>query len=191
MAFVTGDKQLDRRLKHLQKKGAKKAVASGMRKGLRVIVKGIKSEIPANMKDAKKLIGSRFGKTRNSGGELVAKAGAAVGAAGKAGTGKGAKFKKKKSKDRSGHSGVGIGARNIHWYILGTKDRRTSKSPQRHSSTGRYTKGKSQTGGHSTGRMLPQMPHVVQNGFNKSAGDAMSKITSSIREGIDREAKAG
>ena len=107
---ITGVKELDRKFKRLANKASKKVEAQGIRAGLRVIVKGIKSEIPPHMKDARKAIGSRF--KRRKSGEVKAIAGGGAG-----------KKKAAQAGERSGKPGVGISAMNIHWFLLGTTDR--------------------------------------------------------------------
>lgn len=109
-ASLTGDKALDRKFKKLADKSANKVAAQGLRAGLRVIAKGIKSEIPSHMKEARKAIGTRF--KRKKTGEVKAIVGGGVG-----------KKKKQKLVDRSGKPGVGISRQNIHWLLLGTNNR--------------------------------------------------------------------
>ena len=154
-ATITGDRKLDAKLKRLGDKAAKKVSAQGIRAGLRVIVKAIKSEIPSHMKEAKKAIGSHF--KRKKSGEVTAKVGAAVGK------------KKTAAGGRGDKPGVGIGAANIHWLLLGTGER-TQKT---------------------TGRKTGVMPAVgaVKRGFAKSEAAALKKIVDTIRKGIAREAK--
>jgi len=180
---ITGDRTLDRKLKSIANKTAKKAMRAGVRAGLGVIVKAIKSEVPANMKDAKRAIGSRFGKNKTSG-VVEAKAGAGVGI----------KFKKIRKQDskqkekRKGRPGVGVGARNIQWFILGTAARETgSKRVRTKGSTEREKTGNPV---HSTGTMEAQMPDIVKAGTAKSESAAVEKIRSKIAETIDRDVRA-
>lgn len=106
---LTGDKALDRAFKRLGDKVAKKVAAQGIRAGLRIIAKGIKSEIPGHMKEARKAIGTRF--KRKKTGETKAIVGGGVGK------------KKAGSTERGGKPGVGIARENIHWLLLGTNNR--------------------------------------------------------------------
>ncbi len=77
-AFVTGDKEIDRVLAGIQSGAVQKIMRPAISAGLRVATKAMKAAVPANMKDAKKAIGSRFNKSQRNG-ELMAKAGAGVG----------------------------------------------------------------------------------------------------------------
>lgn len=150
-AIITGDKALDKVLANLQAGAEKKVMKPAIAAGLRVAAKAMKAAVPANMKDAKKAIGSRFNKSRRTG-EVMAKAGAGVGM-------KAAKIAKqvaKQSEKRAGRPGVGVGVRNIMWFILGTKSRQTES-------------------GKSTGSMPSQM-NPVQEGFSRSVGAVMQKI---------------
>lgn len=164
---ITGDKELDLMFRRLAEKAAKNVAFAGIRAGMRVIVKGIKSEIPPHMKEAKKAIGSRF--KRNTGkkdGVVQAKVGAAVG---KKKSVQAAAAKKAKATHGKGKKpGVGITSRNIHWLLLGTGDR-TQKT------TGRRT------------GIMPGMS-AVRLGFNKSEAAAIQKIKEVMRKGIAREA---
>ena len=158
-ATLTGDKRLDRKLKELSEKTARKVSAAGIRAALRVIANGIKSEIPPHMKDARKAIGMRFKRnTRKGDGIVTAKVGGGVGK----------KTKKKTTSKRSKRRGVGISSANIHWLLMGTGER-TQK-----------------TTGRSTG-VMPAVG-AVPRGFAKSKAAAFQKIKENIRKGIAREA---
>ena len=74
---LTGDKELDRKFRRLADKAAKKVLSQGIRAGLMVVAKAIKSEIPVYMKDSKKAIGTKLKKNKQ--GEIIAKVGAGVG----------------------------------------------------------------------------------------------------------------
>lgn len=116
--ILTGDKEIDRKLERLKTGVANKIVRRGMTKALRLITKGIKSEVPSPYKDAKRAIGYRFDKKGGASRDQVrAKAGAGVG-------------KQRKPKERGkGRRGVGISGANIHWAILGTDERQTKTHP--------------------------------------------------------------
>ncbi len=168
-AIVTGDRELDKKLATMSDKAQKKVLKPAIAAGLRVEAKAMKAAIPANMKDAKKAIGSRFNKSKRNG-EEMAKVGAGVGI-------KSAKIRKDAAKQktrRTGRPGVGIGARNIQWFILGTAERSTGSTRIRSKSGA----GKRKLTGnpvHSTGRMPPQMS-PVKEGFRQSESAALEKI---------------
>lgn len=84
---------------------------AGLGKGSRLGAKLIKAEIPSTQKHIRKAIGSSVKKSR--GGVTVAKAGAAVG-----------KSRSKPTERPAGKPGKGISRRNIHWWIMGTGQRR-------------------------------------------------------------------
>lgn len=182
-AVITGDKEIDRALENLEKKGARKVMRNGVSKGLRVIVKGIKSEVPSQYKDAKKAIGGSFKKAKggDANGQIQAKAGAAVGMKLKTLKTREAKQKDKRAKAGKSKGSVGLGALNIHWAILGTKKRTRTK-------IGGFLKDS--RGDKTTGKMPPILGQVVIDGFNKSEGAALAVITSTLRDGIEQEAKA-
>ena len=166
-SILTGDKKLDRKLKRLSERSARKVSAAGIRAGLRVIVKGIKSEIPGHMKESRKGIGSRFKRnTRKGDGLIMAKAGAKVGI-NKARQEAAAK-KVEATHGKGKKPGVGISSQNIGWLLKGTGARRHDKT------------------GKSTGAM-PALG-AVRRGFAKSKASAFQKIKQNIRKGIQREA---
>ena len=123
-ATLTGDKKLDRKLKELADKSARKVAAQGIRAGMRVIAKGIKAEIPPHMKSARKAVSSRFAKAKGgpNKGIIQAKAGN-VGPQLKRGKGKGKRFIGARAEGAKKRPGVGIGRRNLHWILLGTAER--------------------------------------------------------------------
>ncbi len=161
---LTGDKELDRKLAALSAGAENKIMRPAVAAGLRVAARAMKAAVPANMKDARKAIGSRFGKGRA--GTIIAKAGAGVGM-------KAAKIAKqvaRQKEKRAGRPGVGIGARNIMWFILGTKWRKTAS-------------------GKSTGAMAPQM-NPIKAGFQSSESAVMAKIAESARAALERLARS-
>lgn len=180
VATITGDKELDKNLRRLGGKSANKVSAAAIRAGMRIIQKGIKSEIPSHMKESRKSIGSRFKRnTRKGDGIVMAKVGAAVGmkktkqeaAAERAkathSQGKGARGKR---------PGVGISANNIFWLLMGTKERFHDPVV---TATGKKL-------GASTG-VMPKLG-AVRRGYAKTKDAATKKIIENLRKGIAREA---
>lgn len=95
---------------------------AAQRTALSGLAKDIKAQIPGRHKDARKAVGSSLKKSRKT--ALVE---------GKAGIGVGKKKKKQVQDEQAakrGRPGVGITANNIHWMILGTKERYTKKGKQ-------------------------------------------------------------
>lgn len=107
--IVTGVKELDKQLKKLDRKTNNKVARAALSKGASVGAKAVKKEIPSLQKSARKAIGHSTKK--RSGAVTVAQFGT---------TGK-RTASTKKAKSPSG--GVGISKYNIHWYLMGTKDR--------------------------------------------------------------------
>lgn len=162
-ATLTGDKALDRKLKRLGDKVAKRVSAQGVRAALRVIAKGIKSEIPASQKSARKAIGTRFMQSKKNG--VTAVVGGSKFTTDKI---EGGVTKAKASHGKGKKPGVGISKNNIHWILLGTGQRTQN----------------------TTGRRTGIMPAVgaVKRGFAKTEAAAIKKIQDTIRKGIAREA---
>lgn len=150
--WLTGDKKLDKALRALDKRKARPIVRKGVNAAMQELVKTIRSEIPSRQKSARRAIGKSLKKGKF-------KVGAAVG-----------KKKGAKKKDRRGKPGVGIAAQNIHWLIMGTKDRERWK-----------------TGGGPTGSTKP-VP-AVQRGFRKGARKAMRAAHAKMRKALEDAVK--
>ena len=184
---VTGVKEIERGLKLLSVKVNNKLNKAAMSAGLRVIVKAIKSEVPSTWKEGRKAIGFSVKKTAD--GLLVGKAGVAVG------------FKAKRRQKniessqakRAGKKrrGVGMSVANFHWFVTGTAERKTGTKTGTAKVNGTRVKTLKATGNavRRTGR-IKKNP-IVQRGFNKSRGSAVSAMQKNIASGIEREAAKG
>ncbi len=172
-AQLTGDKELIRKLNQLGTKGAKKATRAGIRAAMTPVVKAARAGVnatttasPAVKRAARKAIGKRF---------VAKKAEAKVGF----GVGKPAKKKRMAAHERNVYGeggarlvrGVGISASNIHWFILGTKERAT-KTPAR-----------------ATGRIKSVLSDVIPNATMQSAGASVEAARQKIQQVIEREAQ--
>lgn len=127
--FLTGHILLDRKLKKLKMTAGRRVVSAGMRKQGQHLAKKIKAAIPSRYKMIRQAIGWRSLKLKDTGGEPGVKTGAAVGKQ------TAAKKRKQIASDldrvTTAKAGVGIGSRNIHWWFLGTKSRKTKKGANR------------------------------------------------------------
>jgi hypothetical protein len=120
---LVGIKDVDRKLKRMESKDARKAARAGVGASLTVYGKAIRREIGAEagasqrLKRAlKKTIGRKAKRGRRTGYE--AKTGLGVGK------------RKPIAGGRAKGAGVGVSKQNVHWFALGTKDR-TQKSTGR------------------------------------------------------------
>jgi len=172
---LLGDKELTRKLAHLSKKGSKKAIGAGVRAGMKPIVKALRAAInmapasPELKREAHKTIGARFGKIKRIQ-ERHAKVGFSVGkraAAIKRAVA--ARGKRIAAAGKSG-GGVGISARNIHWFVLGT-DERAQKS------------------GHPTGKIANMFGDVTRLAFASSMVASVNAARKKIHQVIQREAR--
>ena len=115
---MTGDKQLDRKLKRLRESVQRRITKSAVTAALRVGAKETKTLIPSQYKAARKGIGHSLKKNRKKN-VVEAKVGVAVGK-------KRAKLQtwSKKITDKrraEGKRGLGITPLTLHWFIAGTK----------------------------------------------------------------------
>jgi len=171
--ILTGIDEIDTVLMMMKTAGANRAARAGLSAGCRVGVKAVKKLVPSTMKDAKKVTGFSV-KTQRGGpsnGLCVSKYGLGVGQ----------KRGPKVPPSRGKRKGVGIGARNIHWFALGTKER--------------FIKNGGKSGfplpGHPTGRMMKDGTAPLNGAVQKAWASAGSQILDTVKrktlEQIDRE----
>jgi hypothetical protein len=164
-------------LVELRKSGRDKIGRKSLQKSMPVVVKAIKELVPPNLKGMKKAIGHKMLK-KVKGEEVKAKVGAAVGKKQKA-IEKQAGFR---AHARKGRPGVGIGPENIHWFLLGTKERKREFVLI----TGRRTFRQSKKG-FSTGKMPPQAPDLIARGVMRSLSAAHAKRVSVAKAELEKE----
>lgn len=166
--IIQGDKKLLRTLKKMRTTAARRVMTAGAAKAAQVLAKAVKAEVPTRMKEAKKGIGWKRLK-KSDAPDGGAKIGSKVGRTGKRAAKDNLRLRKK---GRNGKTGVGMGAANVHWILLGTKNRK-SKNPRR-----------------STGSTPPYMRPV-----NAIAASKKSGMFSAFRKGawgrFEKEVKAG
>lgn len=165
-AVLLGDKELDRKLRRLGEKSSKKAIVAGIRASMTPIAKAMRAAINASeaspelKREARKSIGARFGKVFGRSDVREAKVGFSVG-----------KKQKKLKKTGGGKSGgVGVSARNIHWFVLGT-DEREHKS------------------GRATGQIANVFGQVTRLAMAGSAAASLAAARKKIKQVIEREAR--
>lgn len=167
--IVLGHDVLDATLAEFNVTTANRIARSGLGKAVRVIAKGVKSQVPSSLKDVRAAIGYRVGSGKGKGrssGVTQAKVGAAVG-----------KPRKRAVRDRTGRPGVGISRTNIHWWVMGAtgaKPKKGAPGPPRRTKTGK-----------STGVTTPNP--VVKQGYSASSSAATTALRDGVLEGIQRE----
>jgi hypothetical protein len=155
MPAVSGVAELDKLFRELSKGVANKIARPGLVKAGRVAAKKVKASIPSRFKTIRKAIRSRSVKTKFNGGVAGVKVGAGVAR------------KKEQDKGRSGKKGVGIGARNVHWWFVGTGERKTKS-------------------GKSTG-LMPKQAIGVSDVLMSAKGELSEIIRRGIEKGIWKE----
>jgi len=171
---VTGHTKIDAALRRISDpKSVNRIARKAITAGQRLVVSAIKREIPGSLKDAKAAIGSKFRRAKT--GQVSARVGAAVG-------------KKQEARTRRKSGGVGIGAANIHWAILGTGQRFTRKGYARGAmwdgqrSTGEVLKGKRTVSLRSTKNRT--IRGAVRRGVAASRGAAEQAILRGLASGV-------
>lgn len=157
MSAVLGFEDLDRVFRELSKGMANRIARPELAKAGRLAVKKVKASIPSRYKEIKKAIKSRSIKTKYNGGFAGNKVGAGV-----------SRKKETDKKNRDGRKGVGIGARNVHWWFVGTAERRTKA-------------------GKRTGRM-PKQAIGVSTVIAAARSEIAALLKTNIETGIEKEA---
>jgi hypothetical protein len=169
---------LERKLAHLEKRAARRVAAKGIRAGLTVVGKAMRSAINASdaspelKREARKTIGQRFQRKVAGGLGPQAKVGFSVAKRTKQIAKARAARTKRVEAGKSGGRGVGISAKNIHWFVLGT-DEREHKS------------------GHSTGKIDGVFGDVTRQALATSQGAALAAARAKMSAEIKKEALKG
>lgn len=174
MQALEGVEQLKRKLESLGTTTARRAMRSAVNASMTPIVKAIRAGINATSAstplktEARKTIGKRFGKAKGGAnrGQVEAKAGFAVGK------------KPTPANDRTGKKGVGVGVANIHWFVLGTAERRLKKGSVRGPKSG-----------HRTGKIEPPFAGVMQVAVAASQGAALEAARNKLSQILLKEAQ--
>ena len=144
-----GQVEFERKLKSLSTDARKKIANPVLNAGLRVLANGIKSQIPPEYIGLASIVGKRIDRSGGNG-EITGIVGFGVAHRGR------------KTKGRK-RGGVGISANNIHWLVLGTKERATKAGANR-------------------GMMPAVLAHCVPNGIAYSNAAAISEMERVFKE---------
>lgn len=170
-AILTGVPAFDAKCRRLAGPALNRIARSGIRSAKTVVVQAMRAAAPTE--SLRQAIGGRMLKSKEGFGA-------------KAGGGVGKRMGSKGAKPRVGRGtkGVGISARNIHWYVLGTDERETGSVQRRNKLQGKYRKP---TGHaiHSTGRM-PAHPFIARAAL-ASQSAARDKLRTAVIRGIEHE----
>jgi hypothetical protein len=183
-ARITGVEELDDALSYLRDKSAKRIGKACAGKMATVTAKAIRNYVPASLAASVNMASDKGIGSRNSKPKIStiqgAKAGVSVGSAYKSAS----KFT---VVNRGKRKGVGISARNLHWFAMGTADRWTgskrnrSKVGPRRISTGKPV--------HFTGRIdKAKWGGFVQRGAEAAKGPALEAARQQMEKMIAAEA---
>jgi len=162
---VTGDRELDRKLKTLRDSVEKKIKKAAVKSALGIAVKAIKREVPSRFKSVRKSMGVRVGSNKNY--ILLAKVGWRIG------PGARKAIKNEAAISRAQGTGKGISGQNFHWWILGA---------------GYKSGGRFHESGKSTGVMKDQDKDIIPRGWAASESKVVTKLAERLKIGIEREA---
>jgi hypothetical protein len=193
---LQGLDQLVRAINRLKDKTVQKAARAGINAGLAAMNKAIRSAVnassasPEMKRAARAAIGKRLLKEAQSRSIIAAKGGFGVGLHGKRKRAKAAA----RAQDRT-RRGVGISASNIHWAVLGTRDRftgtKTVRGNARKSVSGRlrYTKA---TGNprHPTGSMPAVLAGIIPSVVSSAGPEIMDAVRRKVQDTLAKEVHA-
>lgn len=164
---VDGLQSLVSKLEILQKDVAKKVLMAGVRAGLNAIGSQIKKDLDPRLTEAKRSVRSKI-KIRRKG-QVIAKVGFGVGPRNR---------KRSTTLPRGSKRGVGIGANNIHWWLIGTKNRYTGRRIGRR--TGNPIRHR--------GMMIAQQPGLVNNAVTRSRSKSEAAVIKSATRQLNKQA---
>ena len=128
---IEGVDKLLRTLDKTKDKAVKKAIRAGIRSGLTVVAKQVRREVTGAsirshsdkaasrreiIRSLKKTVGTKLKQDQ----QKISRAKVGFGV-GKKRLTEDAAEQNRKARKQAGRSGVGIGAQNVHWFVLGTK----------------------------------------------------------------------
>lgn len=170
---IKGLDRMLRRMDELKNKSAKKASRTAVTTVLKIVAKNVRKQVTAKpastavKRAARNTVGWRLVKKGTT-----LRGGKAMASFGKAGFGVGKQSKAKKAKAsaraKGGH-GVGIAAGSIHWFVLGTKERK-------------------HTSGHETGQIDAVLKKCVPAAVRGSAKPALREAAKKAAVVLRREA---
>lgn len=165
--ILTGVKECDAMLRAVGTKVGNRAARGVLAKAVRLAVKRIKAKVPSAQKSVRKAIGGSVKKQKGGADRGITKAKAGAGVA------------KKNAPPKGGtNGGVGIGPANVHWYVLGTKDRRVKKTGQNVGKMPAHPivkEAMSSAGGEIVGLMKREMRPAIERETNKEAARLLKK----------------
>ncbi|MEO1063745.1 MAG: hypothetical protein AAFZ07_20195 [Actinomycetota bacterium] len=153
-ATITGDGTLDRRLRVELPKRTRSSAKKASGAGGRVVRRKLKLLVPPRLKSVRATIGMRTDSDRSAGGAVLTKVGFNVG-----------KSRRRTIPARSTDKGVGISRANIHWWVLGTKPRKTAA-------------------GRRTGKMPANGRDLVEIAATSTKSEQLKAIADSFRKDI-------
>lgn len=191
--FLKGSKYVTRKFRKLTKTESNRALSKALLAGSRVVRDDARKRVPAKWKHLSKAIGSAQGKQDIPG---VAKSLRPSKVGWSVGKKKGIWSKKSKAATGEGRKGgygkgVGIGPRNIKWFILGTKPRFTGfhRQTAKQKRTGDVTRKKNKIGVRYTGRIKPKWGRALRPIFRNALKATRKEVLKVIKKSAVKDYK--
>jgi hypothetical protein len=179
---TTGFPELDAKLRYMATAAANRITTAAVRVGLRESAKFIRDRIPLSIKKGINESSKGIGVTTNSK--------KANGTSGKVGAGVGKTMREAgginaKSLQRRGkRKGVGVSARNLHWFAMGTEDRYTGSKRIR--TKGNWKAKKLEKTGNRV-RFVGRIDKLKWGGFVKAGFESsLSAVEAKMRDNIQK-----
>ena len=186
VAKTTGFEELDRKLEFMATAAANRIATAAVRAGLRVASKFIVAAEPLTIR--KGIV------DKSKGVGVTTKKKASNGASGKVGVGVGKTQKNALAVvNRGRKKGVGVSARNLHWFAMGTENRMTGEKRIRKNNSWKDKK-RVLTGNafRFTGKIsVTKWGGFVQRGMSASTSAVFAKMAESVQRNLARAAERG
>jgi hypothetical protein len=183
--FLKGSKYVTRKFRSLTKTQSNRALSKALLAGSRVVRDDARKRVPAKWKHLSKAIGAAQGKPEKGVAKSLrpSKVGWSVGKK------KGVWSKKSPAATGEGRKGgygkgVGIGPRNIKWFILGTKPRFTGfhRQTAKQKRTGDVYRKKNKIGVRYTGRIKLKWGRALRPIFRDALKATRKEVLKKIKE---------
>lgn len=183
--YIKGAKFVKKKFAKLTQTQSNRALSKALLAGSRVVRDSARKKVPAKWKHLAKAIGAAQGKPEKGAVKSLrpSKVGWSVGKK------KGVWSKKSKAATGEGRKGgygkgVGIGPRNIKWFILGTKPRFTGfhRQSAEEKRTGTVRRKRNKIGVRYTGRIKPKWGRALRPIFREALKSTRKEVLKKIKE---------
>lgn len=179
---VKGLADIQAKLSNMASKGGAKLLRAGVGAGMTSLAQSLRAAVNSTAataevkRAARKTIGKRYAKGGTS------RTGKTTQAAAKVGFGVGFKLKRLRQQaakhSATGRKGVGLSAADVHWFVLGTVERKLKRGSE-----------KGPKAGHPTGRIPPMLAGATRTASQYGGPGALEAARQKISDLLQKEAQ--